>query len=180
MTGKGQDSTRGIGRAMILTGWVVALVLLSLGFHRWFEQQHNPNEVVNSHLTADGSAEVVLLRNRRGHYVASGKVNGYPAAFLLDTGASDISVPGDLAQRWGLKRGLPRQYQTANGLITTFTTQLERVELGDIVLDKVRAHINPHLGNHEILLGMSFLKHLELIQRGDTLTLRQHRRPASL
>lgn len=180
MTDKHESSTRALGRAMIVAGWVIGVVLLSFGFHRWFEQQHNPNAVVSSVLTADGMAEVVLSRNRAGHYIANGRINGQPATFLVDTGASDISIPGDQARRWGLTRGLARRYQTANGMITTYTTRLDRVELGDIVIENVRAHINPHLGTHEILLGMSFLRDLEMIQRGDTLTLRQPGRAAPL
>lgn len=180
MNGNRDSDTRRLGRGMILAGWGVALLLLTLGFQRWFDQQHNPNEMVTGSLAADGRIEVVLQRNRSGHYVADGKVNGYPARFLLDTGASDISIPGDLARRWELPQGAPRQYRTANGSITTYATRLDSVDLGGIVLNGVRAHINPHLESHEILLGMSFLKHLELIQRGETLTLRQQHPEGSL
>ena len=45
---------------------------------------------------------------------------------------------------------------------------------GDISLQNVRATINPGYKSNQILLGMSFLKHLEFSQRGDTLTLRQY------
>lgn len=169
----GARVNRTLGRGMIVGGWLLALAILTLGFNQWFERQRNPNRDIESAVNTDGEVEVVLLRNRFGHYVASGKVNGKPADFLIDTGASDISVPGDLAKRWGLNRGSPRQYRTANGVITTYSTQLDRVELGGIVLEQVRAHINPYILENEVLLGMSFLKHLELIQRGETLTLRQ-------
>jgi aspartyl protease family protein len=41
-------------------------------------------------------------------------------------------------------------------------------------LQQVRASINPNMQGNEVLLGMSFLKHLEFTQRGDSLTLRQY------
>ena len=45
--------------------------------------------------------------------------------------------------------------------------------MGDIELNDVAAGISPGLGTEEVLLGMSFLKHIEFTQRGDTLILRQ-------
>jgi len=117
--------------------------------------------------------ELTLQRNRFGHYVASGNINDTPVVFLLDTGASDVSVPENLARQIGLKRGRPMMYQTANGTITVFATRLDKVDLGGIVLRQVRASINPNMQGNEVLLGMSFLKHLEFSQRGNTLVLRQ-------
>jgi len=109
-----------------------------------------------------------------GHYLANGEINGRPVTFLLDTGATDISIPALLAKDLGLERGAARRYQTANGTITTYGTRLETVRLGGIVRRQVRAHINPGMRQGEVLLGMSFLKHLEMVQRGNQLTLRQY------
>ena len=50
---------------------------------------------------------------------------------------------------------------------------LDEVSLGGITLNRVRASINPNMPQGEVLLGMSFLKHVEFSQRGDTLTIRQ-------
>ena len=54
-----------------------------------------------------------------------------------------------------------------------FLAQLDSVAVGEIEQTQVRATISPGLATREVLLGMSFLKHLELVQKGDTLTLRQ-------
>ncbi|MGI9334732.1 MAG: retropepsin-like aspartic protease family protein, partial [Gammaproteobacteria bacterium] len=86
---------------------------------------------------------------------------------------TDVSVPAGLARRIGLERGMPLQTHTANGTITTYRTRLASVVLGDIELGNVRASINPHMQGDEVLLGMSFLRNLELVQRDRTLTLRQ-------
>jgi aspartyl protease family protein len=51
---------------------------------------------------------------------------------------------------------------------------LEKVSIGDISLEGVRASINPNVRDMDILLGMSFLKNLEFTQRGNTLILRQY------
>ncbi len=117
---------------------------------------------------------MVLQRNRKGHYVSSGYINGEPVTFMLDTGASDISIPASVADRLGLKRGAPLYFNTANGTVMGYSTFLDSVSIGDITLRNVRASINPNVKDMDILMGMSFLKHVEFTQRGDTLTLRQY------
>jgi len=158
---------------MTIAMWVVVLLLLTLFFQDWWERQQNPNRQLSMSVGADGVPELVLQRNRYGHYVASGAINGQPVVFMLDTGASDVSVPGDLADRLGLKPGRAMIYQTANGPVRVYGTRLDEVSLGAIRLGRVRASINPSMQGQKVLLGMSFLKHLEFTQRGDTLTLRQ-------
>ena len=92
---------------------------------------------------------------------------------MLDTGATVVSVPIGIARRLKLKPGARRMVETANGRIITYATTLDSVNIGNIELNRVAASINPRSDSREVLLGMTFLKHLELLQRGDTLTIRQ-------
>jgi aspartyl protease family protein len=94
--------------------------------------------------------------------------------FLLDTGATDVNIPAAIASRIGLSRGQAQRAMTANGTITVYRTQLDEVRLGNIALPDVRASINPHMPGDTVLLGMSFMRDLEMIQRDNTLTLRQY------
>jgi aspartyl protease family protein len=167
------DDSRKLGVGMVVAMWVIALALLTAYFSHWEEQSFNPNQTLHSSATDDGLREVVLKRNRYGHYVATGAINNVPVVFMLDTGATDISVPQGMAERLGLAPGPEVYYQTANGKAKAYITRLDNVSLGDISLQGVRAHINPNYHSDEILLGMTFLKHLEFTQKGDTLTLRQ-------
>ncbi|RFA31165.1 aspartyl protease [Alkalilimnicola ehrlichii] len=169
-----QSNAKRAGTMMFIAMWILVLLLLTGGFNYWLEGQQNPNRNPGGETLVDGTREVTLQRNRYGHYIATGRINGEAVTFMLDTGASDISIPGRIAERLGLERGAPQQYRTAAGIITGYRTQLEQVELGPIALEDVRASINPHMDADEILLGMSFLKHLEFTQRGDRLTLRQY------
>lgn len=162
---------------MTIAMWIVVLALLTMFFQSWQEKQHNPNQNLSLSTDADGVRELTLQRNRFGHYVASGTINDAPVVFLLDTGASDISVPGKLARELGLKRGAPMVYQTANGNVQVYATRLDKVNLGGLELREVRASINPQMQDGEVLLGMSFLKHLEFTQRGDELILKQYSTP---
>lgn len=159
---------------MLIGGWILGLLLLAYLFNGLLEHQRNPNRSLSTVTSESGIHEVVLQRNRDGHYLANGKINNQVVEFMLDTGASDVSVPETVARRLGLQRGAPRVYSTANGTITAYQTLLPTLSLGDIVLYDVRASINPYMDDDTILLGMSFLKHLEFTQRGDTLIIRQY------
>lgn len=61
---------------------------------------------------------------------------------------------------------------TANGVVTVYRTRLDSVTLGGIRMEHVEAAINPGMQDDMVLLGMSFMQHLELVQRGEQLTLR--------
>ena len=158
---------------MIVLAWVVGLGIATAYFSGWLEHQQNPNQRVETVVGEGGQREVVLEQNRYGHYVATGEINGEQVTFLVDTGATEISVPADVARRAGLKPGAPTRARTAAGTITIYSTLIDRVSLGGIVLRNVRAGINPHMRGDEVLLGMSFLRRLDFSQEGDRLTLRQ-------
>ncbi len=168
-----EKQVKRLGGTMIVLTWLGVLGLLSLLFSNLLDWQHNPNKALNSRTLGNGAAETRLQQNRRGHYLAKGAINGHEVVFLLDTGASTVSVPQSLARRIGLKEGPATRTQTANGTISTYLTRLDSVELGAIKLRDISAGINPYMQGNEVLLGMSFLRKLELIQRDGTLILRQ-------
>lgn len=163
-----------LGRGMLIIGWTLGLLILALLFGKVLDHKRNPNQHVAGAITESGIREVVLQRNRSGHYLANGRIDGQPVEFLLDTGASDVSIPESVAHRLGLSHGAPLVYSTANGDITAYDTRIPTLRIGTIELQDVRASINPHMDGETILLGMSFLKHLEFTQRGDTLIIRQY------
>jgi aspartyl protease family protein len=162
-----------LGNGMVILGWILVLGLLTLFFSDYLDKQHNPNQ--NLALNQTGiNKEIELQRNRYGHYVANGTINNQAVVFILDTGATDISIPEKIAQRLNLKAGLKIPVSTANGEITVYATKLKRVGLGPIELHNISANINPYFKGDEILLGMSFLKHLHFSQEGDKLLIRQY------
>jgi len=163
--------TNSFGKPFMFIAWGLALAMLVWFFEDKLQQQFNPNSQVQSHID-NGQVTVVLEQNRMGHYVAQGKVNGQSVTFLLDTGATLVAVPEGLAQKLGLSKGRQGMSQTANGRVITYRTEIDRLQLGDIQLSNVAASITPGMDGDVILLGMSALKEFELIQKGDTLTLR--------
>lgn len=168
-----QSSIKKIGTGMTIAAWIVVLGLATWYFNGFLESQHNPNENIVT-TQANGVREITLQRNRFGHYVSSGKINNVDVRFMLDTGATSVSIPQRTADKLQLVRGLPYEASTANGTITVYATNLNEIQIGDIVLRDIRASINPYMDVDDILLGMSFLKHLEFTQRDDQLILRQY------
>lgn len=165
---------RKMGIIMQALAWLVFMALLGFYFSELLEQQYNPNQNVQTQHFESGVREVVLKRSKNGHYLSKGSINGHEVVFMLDTGATGVAIPMAVAQELSLKRGQRISTQTANGIATAYATRLDRVSVGDIALDNVVASISPGLQTQEVLLGMSFLRHIEFSQRGDTLTLRQY------
>ena len=159
---------------MIVATWILLLVLLTYFFDKIIEQQINPNQVLTTHYLDGDVREVRLQRNRHGHYVTSGRINGREVVFMLDTGATGVAVPARVARKIGLEKGAAIEMITANGRATGYMSNLERIGIDGIELENIGAVINPNDDSEIILLGMTFLKEIEFTQRGNTLILRQY------
>jgi aspartyl protease family protein len=161
------------GRWMLAAAWLLAIVLLTYYFRDVELDRHNPNRDLISR-AAENFAEVVLVRNTQGHYLANGQINGKGVTFLLDTGATWVAVPYELGSELNLVRGMAVKTSTANGPSTSYLTSIDELRLGDIRLTHVKAGLARGYLGPEVLLGMSALAGLELIQRDNTLIIRQY------
>lgn len=164
-------STKKIGMMFTLGGWILGFLLLAFGFSKILLQQTNPNQSVATSASSE-SRQIMLTRNKQGHYVFDGEINHKTVTFLVDTGATITSIPAHFKEQLELETGAPFSVSTANGLATAYRTELNELKMGNIILNNVEASLNPGLS--DILLGMNVLKHLELIQRGDELIIRQY------
>jgi aspartyl protease family protein len=118
------------------------------------------------------AAEMVLQSGEDRHFRASGAINGHAVDFLVDTGASLVTIPGHLAAKLGLSRGQKVQTTSASDVFESETTTVRELSIGGIRLQNVAGLINPKATDNEILLGMSALKDLEMVQKDGTLALR--------
>ena len=117
-------------------------------------------------------ASVVLTADARGHFLPTGSINGTTVRFLVDTGASMISIGANDARRIGIDPGKGERgiTSTANGQAVVSRVKLNTVRVGDIVLHNVDALV--HQNDLPVtLLGMSFLNRMEMQRNGDTMTL---------
>ncbi len=169
---KQKDFISRTGTTMIVVAWLIFLAILFGMFDYLISQRNNPNQNIITSINGF-QKEISLQRNVYGHYVTNGTINGHPVVFLLDTGASDVAIPVSLANEIGLLKGQAVYVKTANGNTEAYRTRLDSVALGDIVRYDLSATILPNIAGKEVLLGMNFLKHFEIIQKGKTLTIRQ-------
>lgn len=168
------QGSEGIGKLMTFMAWIGLLAFLTLIFNNLLLEQYNPNRNLDEQLKSGEIPEVVLERNKQGHYLSEGRINRMPVVFLLDTGATDIAIPEVLADRLRLPRLGGGVSQTANGAVAVWKTRLDEVSIGNIRLHDVSASILPSMGKDDaVLLGMSFLKRVDMLQQGNTLTLRK-------
>ena len=91
------------GRWMIFAMWLVLIAGLAYFFNQWVDARNHPNRQVMSHTDESGAASVALKRDRAGHFVTPGMINGTAVTFLVDTGATDVSIPRHIARRIGLR-----------------------------------------------------------------------------
>ena len=164
-------STKKLGMMFTLGGWILGFLLLAFGFSKILGHQANPNQSVAS---SDSSQfkQITLTRNRQGHYVFDGEINQKPVTFLVDTGATITSIPAHFQDELKLNACAAFLVSTANGSATAYQTRLDELKMGNIVLNDIKASLNPGLS--DILLGMNVLKNMELIQRGNELIIRQY------
>jgi aspartyl protease family protein len=167
-------STKKLGMMFTASAWVLAFLVMALAFSKILDSQNNPNQSVSTLQTGEFQ-EVVLTRNRSGHYVFDGEINRQQVTFLVDTGATTTAIPAKLQRKLGLEAGPATSVSTANGVTTAYLTRLDQLAIGDIELYDVNASIIAGMAVDEILLGMNVLQHFELVQRGNELIIRQYR-----
>jgi len=174
LNNKHNAAGRNLGQGMLIASFVIALLGMTFFFDSQLMNQINPNSNPESSESSAGVREVILQRNRQGHYVTSGSINDVEVIFLLDTGATDVAISPELAAKAGLQPGNATQASTANGIITVYSTNIDSLSISSISLENVNGSINPGMSGETILLGMSVLKEIEFSQRGSILTLRQY------
>lgn len=168
---------KGAARAALI--WLAVGAVLFLGYAYRFEAAAVLDRLAAELLPHRGrvaGGTATFHANAAGHFVVAAEVDGQPVRFLVDTGASDVTLSGADARRLGFdpeKLSYTRRYQTANGVVHGAPVRLGRVTIGPIVVEDVPAAVTGAPMSHS-LLGMSFLRRLAgFAVAQETLTLRQ-------
>ena len=121
--------------------------------------------------------ETRLTRAPDGHFWLRAEINGYPANFLVDTGATLTAVSDQTAAAAGLtprQVGVPLRMQTANGTVSAELTTIDELRFGNVVAHGLDAAIAPGLGPTNVI-GMNFLSRLSSVRlEGETMILVPH------
>ncbi len=112
-----------------------------------------------------------IVPNTHGMYFTKGTINGKSTNFLVDTGATHVTMSGREARSLNIDfiKGIRSYAQTAAAVVPVWQVKLDSVEVGGIKLNNISATVIE--GDHpaEVLLGNSFLRHTRIEQAGSVL-----------
>ncbi|MEM7464103.1 MAG: TIGR02281 family clan AA aspartic protease [Pseudomonadota bacterium] len=115
--------------------------------------------------------------DRRGHFIASARMNGRRMDVLVDTGATLVAINESTARRIGIRlkpADFKYRVRTANGITKAAAATIDEIQIGRIIVRDVRASVSKDSSLSTVLLGMSFLNKLKKFEiNSGTLVLMQ-------
>ncbi|TAJ93442.1 MAG: TIGR02281 family clan AA aspartic protease [Gammaproteobacteria bacterium] len=130
--------------------------------------------ISDSYQDAQTPHTVTIAPDAQGIYWVNGSIKGFQVKFLVDTGATLISMNRTHARRLNLDfkhKGEPAISKTASGDDEVYVVMLDKVMVGDIQVRDVRAAVHDSEFPDEILLGNSFLQQVSMHREGALMTL---------
>jgi aspartyl protease family protein len=136
---------------------------------------------LGDHITTRFSAPaagktVTIAPDRLGMYQVNGSINGFQVTFIVDTGATHISMNKHQARRLGLDYkmlGATATSVTASGPVKIYMLKLDKVAVGDIELQDIQGAVHDGDFPEVILLGSSFLSRVDMQRDGQLMRLEQ-------
>lgn len=133
------------------------------------------NSISNMSGKSVARESVHIGADAQGMFLASGNINDKDVRFIVDTGATFVSMGRNTALRLGIdymRDGQAAWSSTANGQMRSYRVKLRKVQIGGITLYNVDGSVG--MNNMDVvLLGMSFLRRLEVIHGSKSLELRE-------
>lgn len=175
-------SGRNIGFTEItrnILAWVSIFFIAILGYsyrHIFLEAKNEViSELIPAEATQNNNGSVSFKRSLNNHFMIDALVNGVKINFLLDTGASFVTLTGEDARSLGVdtsKLYYGMITSTANGNSSAAYFNIKEFKVGEITINNLNATISKS-GLDQSLLGMSFLNRLSSYEVSkDTLTLK--------
>ena len=158
------------------TGWAGIFLVLMIGY-TYKEQLLDSklgSELIPGRTTIEANGSMTLHARADGHFYINATINNHKLRFMIDTGASDIMLTRETADRVGLTiapDAKKQRYSTASGITHGLEVTIGQLRVGDFVLKRATAYVNQ--GNATTnLLGMDFLNALSSYTvEGGTMTL---------
>lgn len=121
------------------------------------------NQSIRTDLPSSGGHQAQLV-SEGGMYAVTGAINGQLADFVVDTGASYVTMSQQQAKSLHLDYSKARavSMNTANGKATAHVFTVDSVRIGGIELHNVEAAVMAGMSSGRILLGMSFLSQVNM------------------
>ncbi len=160
-----------------LSLWLFVALLLVIAYSYRFELEDLANRVnreINPSKAQIKDNQITIKAAQDGHFYINAKINNSEIRFMIDTGATNVSLSLKDAKKAGINIDqlvFNQIYQTANGKALAASINLKEIEIEGLVFRDVKASVNQ--SDMEIsLLGMNFLKQMKKYEFGkDQLTL---------
>lgn len=139
------------------------------------QQRMTLSQQISSSFQAVERGEVTIARTGANQYITNIYVNGRRIEALVDTGASTVALSEAHARQLDLqydKQHASGQVTTASGVAKAYHLVLRNVSVGGITVNGVPAVIVEGNYPSHVLLGMSYLRHIELSEKGGIMTLK--------
>lgn len=122
--------------------------------------------------TGSSASKIVMTAGDGGHFMSQGSINGKATQFMVDTGATAVSMGAAQAKQMGLNytSGRPVRMNTANGQTMGYLVTLDSVRVGDVEVRNVEA-IVAQQSMPFVLLGNSFLTRFSMRRDADQMVL---------
>lgn len=153
------------GPVWIVVFWLVIMGGLYLAMDHYLKRKP---------VVVSAAGELIIPRAPDGHFYAMGTVNGWPVTFVVDTGATLVTVSEQFAREAGLSTGVSTVFKTANGDMPGRIVAGVPVAIGPLDVSGVRVAVG--FVGYEVgdaLLGQSFLAKFELVVKNNQMTLRK-------
>jgi len=119
-------------------------------------------------IESTGGADAVLTRAASGHFYASGRINGFPVVYIVDTGATLVTLTPDQAHNAGVTQCTPTRVRTASGFNEGCVARIPEICFAQFCVRDAEVYISNGMVG-EALLGMNVLRNFRITQQGDTM-----------
>jgi len=133
------------------------------------------NQSIAGNFKKPDRSRLRIVPDARGMYFVKGTINDKSTSFLVDTGATHVTMSGNKARalKIDFKEGSRGMAQTAAALVPVWQIELNSVSIGGIKLRNVSATVIDGDKPSSVLLGNSFLRHTDMQQANSVLIIRK-------
>ena len=158
------SAPRQTGLVPLILFWCAVMGLLYAGMTYYLRPQQ---------VRIQANGDLVIQRALDGHFYAPGRIQGREVMFLVDTGASLVTVSETFARQAQLTGGTSTVFRTANGDRPGRIVEGIPVQIGPVEINRVRIGIGLSVGDdNQALLGQSFLSKFDVILGKDQMVLK--------
>lgn len=131
------------------------------------------NQLVTTKFQEPAERKVDIPRDGALQYRTSATINGRRTQVIVDTGANIVAMNSGHARALGvdISEGRPARMETASGQVAAHAVQLLSVDVGGIRVDNVEAIVAEGGFPSTVLLGMSYLKHVQMQEANGILSI---------